>query len=124
VAVDAIRREVENLYFPLLDLERAAENQLNNSRGKIDEPGSAIDQYITHVRSNAIPKIGALYQRIVDLSNKRQEEGCVELRRAKSKADLSNRVAFVLYLIGSVLALGGQYFDKIDKKEAVITEVD
>jgi hypothetical protein len=71
-------------------------------------------------RKNLLPRARTLYDEVVPLMNARRQELDVELAAKKRLVQLSTHAAFVLYAMGSVLALAGQVGDKIFGKYSVV----
>lgn len=104
------------MYAEVHDADRAAEAVNATATPDLPALRTAVEKYDRLVRQKAIPEVRGFYEAIVEASNARHEEGRKELARSKHKAALAARTALVLYLVGSFLALGGQYLDKVYKK--------
>ena len=116
--VQAIVKEVHSLSSPLSGLERDVEVLAFDREEHLEDYRKAVAVYVAYIRDKAIPAVGLLYSRVVSASNRRGEEGRIELRAAKARAELSSKIALFLYVLGSLMVLGGQYLDKIHTKQA------
>lgn len=114
--IETLKDEIYRVYAKARDLDRAVEIA-NGPSPSLPSLLQALELYTAYVRNDAIPRVGKLYEGIVDLSNKRHEEGREELAQAKRNAGIAANAALALYLVGSSLALGGQYLDKVYKKK-------
>jgi ABC-type transporter Mla subunit MlaD len=110
--IGRILTEVDHVYTPLRESERQVEDLLHDSRVSLDDAREAVKRYNDYVRNTAIPQVPSLYRRVVELSNRRRDEGDRELDTARQKAEFASSVSRILYVFGSVLALGGQFIDK------------
>ena len=110
--IERIRGDVWELYSAVLQRERLAEAQRREEQPDLRTLRTAVDEYVRYVRRDAVPRVGSLYEAIVNASNKRREEGRAQLERARKNANRATRIALVLYVIGSIFALGGQYLDE------------
>ena len=108
--------DIYKMYEHVLDLERNVELHDATPGLNVSALREAIEAYDQHVRQVAIPQVPGFYEAIVETSNTRHDEGRRELSRSKRNAALAARIALVLYIAGSLLALGGQYLDKVHKK--------
>lgn len=115
--IQQILREVEPLYKKLTTLDRMSEEAINNPGWPPDKVMQAVQEYSNYFRSEVLPQVPVLYQRIVDASNARRREADDQLATAKVHAERSSRLAIWVYIIGSVLALTGQAVEKTKPKE-------
>jgi hypothetical protein len=113
-----LHAQIYEVYRQVRDRDRAAEVANSSIRPDVEKLRPAIEEYIRFVREDAIPRVGGFYEAIVDASNLRREEGRAQLAHSKRSAAWATRGALVLYIVGSLLALGGQYLDKVYKKRA------
>jgi hypothetical protein len=114
--VKTLHDDIYRLYARARDLDRAVERVNATPAPPISPLREAIEDYITYVRGDAVPRVAGLYEAIVNASNDRHDEGRRELAQAKGNAVRAARTALVLYVVGSLLTLGGQYLDKVYKK--------
>lgn len=122
--LDASLKEVETIRAPISRMEQLVERLAPYRMERPDDYRAAVGTYVGYIRKNAIPAVGPLYERVVDLSNQRREEGRNELRAARARATVSGKIALVLYAIGTLMALGGQYLDKIYARRAASPGTD
>jgi hypothetical protein len=115
--VNDIHREIYEVYSQAQDRDRAAQRANSSPKPDISKVRPAVEDYVLFVREKAIPQVRGLYEAIVDASNKRRDEGRAQLNRSKRNAAWATRGALVLYIVGSLLALGGQYLDKVYKRK-------
>lgn len=114
--IKTLHEDIYRLYARARDLDRAVERTNATPTPSIPPLRKAIEEYIAYVRSDAIPRVASLYEAIVNASNDRHDEGRRELAQSKRNAARAARTALMLYVVGSLLALGGQYLDKVYKK--------
>jgi len=110
--------EVSELSKNVREKERLVEELSLNVSADPSQVRSAIDDYVNYVRSTAIPEMPKLFPEAVEASNVRRAEGAEQLARAKANAQRANRTATILYVLGTLLVLGGQYLDKVHGKKA------
>jgi len=99
-------------------LEKAVEN-IGNVRPE-DAPFSlfpAINNYCDFWHYASENRVRFLYPRIVDLSNKRSMEVHGILLKAEDRAALAESWSTYLYILGTLMALGGQAIDKLIKTD-------
>lgn len=114
--VEALLKEIDQLHSRVRDQEREVEKCWQPASQSFDNFQAAAHKYIAFVRNEAIPRVPSLYEKIVNASNLRHKEGRERLAKSKSRADRSSKAALALYLLGSILALSGQYLDKTKPK--------
>ncbi len=115
--IKGLNDEIYGLYSQARDRDRAVEKVNAMSRPEVATLRPAVEEYVRFVYEDAAPRVAGLYEAIVDASNARHAEGRVELARLKRKDTWVRRGAWVLYVAGSLLALSGQYLDKVYKKK-------
>lgn len=76
-----------------------------------------VDDYCDFWRYVSRQRVPQLYATITKLSNKRLEEAHDVLLIAEDNSSLADSWAFYLYLIGTLMALGGQAIDKFIKND-------
>ena len=114
--IKALHEDIYRLYSRARDLNRAVESANSAPTPPIPPLRDAIEKYNAYVRSDAIPRVAGLFGAILKASNARHDEGRREMGESKRKAAWATRAVLVLYAVGSLLALGGQYLDKVYKK--------
>lgn len=106
--------EIEALRDEVSSREEAAEDENNsNHQPNLEIAHPARDEYISYWRETAIKKVPIFYPQIVDLSNRRIEEAHTELRTAKLYSNWADRTVIILYVLGTLLAIGGQAASKL-----------
>ena len=105
------------MYQQLQDRDRTTEIARSSPTPSLVQLRPAVEEYIRLVREDAIPRVGGFYQAIVGASNARRDEGRKQLACAKRNAACATRAALILYIVGSILALGRQYLDKVYSKK-------
>jgi hypothetical protein len=113
-----VNREIFAMYEQLRELDEAAERADRTPTAGLAELRSAVERYDRFVRDNAERTVPGFYQAIVSALNTRRDEGRQQLALARRRSGLATRTALLLYFVGSVLALGGQYLDKVYNKKA------
>jgi hypothetical protein len=113
-----VLKEVDPIYQKLHELRKTAEQVIADPNSPLQEVKSTTEAYRTYLRSEAVPKVPGLYERIVDASNIRRREAEAELKSAKTKAERAAKFAIGVYVFGSLLALAGQAIEKTKPKEA------
>jgi len=113
--VDEALGPILQLSAALAKLEATVEKVDRSNAQSVAEFEVAVDAYVRGFREEILPQVAALYQKIVRAANLVTKEADAALTLAKAKADWAQLVALVLYVLGSILAIGGQYFDKIEK---------
>lgn len=108
--VQRLATAIDDVLQRLREMEAAVEACRGGHR---DSLRSAVRAYVEYVRNGAVSRVERLYPQIVAASNLRREEGRAELARAKWRSNVVSRMARFLYVIGSFMALTGQYLDKI-----------
>jgi hypothetical protein len=116
--IETIYHEIYEVYWRVHELDRVV--QLANATPKpdISKLRPAVEQYDTVVRQIVNDRVPDLFRRIAEASNTRREEGRFHLADTKKNAERAARVGLILYILGSMLALGGQYVDKVQKPRA------
>lgn len=122
-AIRQILRDVDPIYQKLRTLETGAEVAINDPDRSPEEVMRAVEAYSNYFRLEALPKVPALYQRIVEASNARNREADSRLASAKLLAERSESFAIWIYAIGSILALTGQVVEKTKPKEVPIQAI-
>lgn len=113
--VDEVLGSVLKMTMALADRERDVERVNEKVPVPIADLEAAVSSYVHEFRIVALPQVPDLYKRIVEAANRCSEESRAMLQGAKSRAQWSELVALVLFVLGSILAIGSQYFDKIEK---------
>jgi predicted nucleic acid-binding Zn-ribbon protein len=117
--LEALVTRIDPLYTRARTLRKSAEDESNRiARGEQQFPaaGSAMDGYVNFIRKDAMQQVQELFPRAVAASNAQRVESESILKQARERSELSSTVSLVLYVLGTVLVLGGQFFDKVDKK--------
>jgi hypothetical protein len=118
-SINVIAGDISKRYEEVRKRDRAAEAQASQEDPDVSKLGPLIEEYVRYVRSEAIPRVRGFFEQITEVSNKRREEGRAQLTRARRNATWASRTALILYIVGSILVLGGQYLDKVYNKKSV-----
>ena len=113
--VRTLSDEIYQIYRSVHELDLAAETAIGTPKPALAPLRIAVDGYAAAVSEAVNSKVPTLFQQIVAASNHRRDEGREQLARTKQYSEFAARIALVLYVVGSILALGGQYLDKIYK---------
>jgi hypothetical protein len=111
----ALQKDIQTLFQELKKREKAVAEVVNNRSLAGSELWRVVNEYADYFRDVALPQVRPMNEKIVELANNVQQEADRRLKAAKSRAEQSAHFAIVLYVIGSVLALTGQTFDKLQK---------
>lgn len=123
-SINVIAGNISAMYEEVRKRDRAAEAQASLENPDINKLAPSVNEYVRYVRSEAIPSVRGFFGQITAASNQRREEGRSQLSRAKRNATWASRAALILYIAGSILALGGQYLDKVyNKKTTPVKEI-
>jgi hypothetical protein len=115
--VAVLHKDIYSLYARVRELNHAVELANTSPDPQMIPLRNAIEHYVTYVEKDAIPRVADLYKAIVNTSNDRRDEGRRELAQSKRKASRAAHTVLLLYAVGSLFALGGQYLDKVYKKK-------
>jgi hypothetical protein len=114
--IESLLKEVDQIYSKAIAKEREVETTWQPGTSPLEEKFTVEAQnYIRFIRNEAIPHVPRLYKEIVSASNTRHEQGR-RLTESKRRFEKATKAALWLYVLGSVLALGGQYLDKTKPK--------
>ena len=101
--------ETGSLRQELRERESAAELHHTNAPTDRDQFIVKSREYVTFVRRDAVPRVGSLLKRAVQASGTCQDEGRAALESARRRDHQARRIANILYVAGSFVALGGQF---------------
>jgi len=115
--IQNLHDDIYAMYREVQDRDRAVEAANSTPEPDVRQLRPVVTEYVSFVRHDAIPRVRGFYQAITNACNTRQNEGREQLARSQRNAARAARVALALYIVGSLLVLSGQYFDKVHKKD-------
>jgi len=109
--IDRTVEQISDLHGTLATYRRRAEMEHGLHGDQLLQSGGvAIQEYDDAFRSQILPQVPALYHRIVELSNQRQQEARDHLAATRRRSEVANRIALILYAGGSIMVVLDRFF--------------
>jgi hypothetical protein len=108
-AVASVDKVLTPLEQGLAERQAEIDTQLRSAAADLDRLKTAVAGYAAYFGGEVAPQLGPLFGLVANAKNVSYAEGQIRLESVKRRAGRTSTIAFVLYGLGSILALGGKF---------------